>query len=224
MNAVALLFDSVEIPGLHAEGLSLGIDAHAATMMLGSESSGVDALGRYALALLKPPSGRVLVYGEDISAMTRGAALAFRRRVGYLPADIGLLHNLSLRDNVALPLQYGSGMSEREIAGRLRIMLAQVRLTDVAHRRPADVTEELRRRAAVARAVAFDPDLVIMEDPFDGMTTRAAAELLEIVRGGETAEGSRRTVFITGQSVPQSLEPRIETHYRIARGRLNARA
>jgi len=156
--------------------------------------------------------------------MTRGAALAFRRRVGYLPADIGLLHNLSLRDNVALPLQYGSGMSEREIAGRLRIMLAQVRLTDVAHRRPADVTEELRRRAAVARAVAFDPDLVIMEDPFDGMTTRAAAELLEIVRGGETAEGSRRTVFITGQSVPQSLEPRIEAHYRIARGRLNARA
>ncbi len=62
-----------------------------------------------------------------------------------------------------------------------------------------------------------------MEDPFDGLTTRAAAELLEIVRGGETPEGSRRTVFITGQSVPQRLEPRIETHYRIVRGRLSAR-
>ncbi|MEE8134868.1 MAG: ATP-binding cassette domain-containing protein [Gemmatimonadales bacterium] len=223
MNEVALRFEDIQIPGLKDEGLTLEIHAHTAATVLGSESSGVNVLGRYALALLRPSSGRVLVYGEDVSQMTRSAALAFRRRVGYLPADIGLLQNLSLSDNVALPLQYGSSMSEREIEGRLRIMLAQLRLTDVAKRRPADVTEEQRRRAAVARAVAFDPHLVIMEDPFDGMTTRAAAELLEIVRGGETPEGSRRTVFITGQSVPQSLEPRIETHYRIARGRLGVR-
>ncbi len=223
MKEAALRFEDIRIPGLKDEGLILEIQAHTAATVLGSESSGVDVLGRYALALLRPPSGRVLVYGEDISQMTRSAALAFRRRVGYLPADIGLLHNLSLSDNVALPLQYGSSMSEREIEGRLRIMLAQLRLTEVAKRRPADVTEEQRRRAAVARAVAFDPNLVIMEDPFDGMTTRAAAELLEIVRGGETPEGSRRTVFITGKSVTQSLEPRIETHYRIARGRLGVR-
>jgi len=223
MKEVALRFENIRIPGLKDEGLTLEIHAHTAATVLGSESSGVDVLGRYALALLRPSAGRVLVFGEDISQMTRSAALAFRRRVGYLPADIGLLHNLSLSDNVALPLQFGSSMSEREIEGRLRIMLAQLRLTDVAKRRPADVTEEQRRRAAVARAVAFDPSLVIMEDPFDGMTTRAAAELLEIVRGGETPEGSRRTVFITGRSLPQSLEPRIETHYKIARGRLNVR-
>ena len=113
-------------------------------------------------------------------------------------------------------------MTDREIEGRLGIMLAQHRLVEVAKHRPADVTDELRRRAAAARAVAFDPSLVILEDPFDGLTTRAAVALLEIVRGGETGEGSHRTVFITGQSVPQRLESRIEAHYRITRGALKA--
>ena len=223
MSDAVLRFEGVGVPGIDGEGLTLEVQAHTAVSVLGSESSGVDVLGRYALALIRPPSGRVLVFGEDIGSMTRGAALAFRRKVGYFPADIGLLHNLSLRDNIALPLQYGSAMTEREIEGRLRIMLAQHGLADVAARRPADVTDELRRRAAAARAVAFDPALVILEDPFDGLATRAAAALLEIVRGGETGEGSHRTVFITGQSVPQRLESRIEEQYRITRGTLKAR-
>jgi ABC-type transporter Mla maintaining outer membrane lipid asymmetry ATPase subunit MlaF len=220
MNALPLQFATVRIPGLEGDGLSLEIPPHAAVSVVGSEWSGVDALGRYALALVQPPAGHVLVYGEDISRMTRRATLAFRRRGGSLPADTGLLPTLALRDNVALPMQYGSEMTEREIEGRLRILLAQLRLTEVAHRRPADVTEEERRRAGAARAVAFDPELVILEDPFDGLTTRAAAELLEIFRGGETEEGARRTVFITGQAVPQRLEPWIETRFRIRRGKL----
>ena len=78
----------------------------------------------------------------------------------------------------------------------------------------------MRRRAALARALAFDPKLVILADPFDGLTTRAAAELLELARGGETEAGSRRTVFMTGQFIPQMLESRVEVRYRIAKGEL----
>jgi hypothetical protein len=59
-----------------------------------------------------------------------------------------------------------------------------------------------------------------MEDPFDGLTTRASTELLTIARGGESDDGSRRTVFITGQQVPSVVERRIEWRFRLHRGEL----
>ena len=150
--------------------------------------------------------------------MGRRPKLAFRRRVGYLPAGDGLLQNLTLRDNVALPLRFGSNLSDREIDGRLQVALAAVRLSRVADLRPAQASEEQRRRAALARALAFDPELVILDHPFDGLTNRASAEMLELARGGEVAEGSRRTVFLTGQNMPDLLRPRIEQTYRLVRG------
>lgn len=215
-----LRFEGIALPGLDGAGFELEVPPHRAVSVLGPEASGVDALGSYALALARPARGRVLVFGEDIAQMPRRTALAFRRRVGYLPAGDGLLNNLSLADNVALPLRFGSDLAERAIAGRLRVMLAQVRIADAAALRPAEATEEQRRRAALARALAFDPPLVILEAPFDGLTRRASAELLELARGGETSAGSRRTVFLTGQALPQPLEPRIEIRYRLAGGRL----
>ncbi len=204
--------------------LSLEVPAHRAVSLVGGAASGVGSLGRLALALDRPAAGRVLVLGEDLARLERRALLAFRRRVGYLPAGDGLLQNLSLYDNVALPLRFGSGRSEREIDGRIRVMLAMLRLQRAAQVRPAQANEELRRRAALARALAFDPELVILEQPFAGLTGHVAAELLEIARGGEGPEGARRTVFIIGQDLPDSLRRRVEQRYRLAHGRLEGDA
>lgn len=188
--------------------------------MVGAEASGVGLLGRYALALEALPAGRVLVLGDDPSHLPRRALLAFRRRVGYLPAGDGLLQNLSLYDNVALPLRFGTALSEREIAGRIAVALTMLGVSAAAHWRPAQANEEQRRRAALARALAFDPELVILEQPFDGLTTRTAAELLELARGGESAAGARRAVFMIGQDLPAMLRPRVEIRYRLVQGRL----
>lgn len=222
MSTPPLRYEEVPLPG--GSRITLDVPEHRAVSVIGAEASGVDALASIALALQRPAAGRVLLYGEDVHRLPRRELLAFRRRVGYLPAGSGLLHNLTLRDNVALPLRYGSDLDERGIDGRVNVMLAMLRVADAADRRPAMLTEEQRRRAALARALAFDPPLVILADPFDGLTNRAAAELLEIARGGETAEGSRRAVFMTGQSVPERLEPRIEHRYRIYGGELRREA
>jgi len=72
----------------------------------------------------------------------------------------------------------------------------------------------------LARAVAFDPELVIMEQPFDGLTDRTAAELLEVATGGVAAGGSRRTVFITGQDMPHLLRQRVDMRYRVVGAQL----
>lgn len=209
-----LVLDGIPFEG---QPVSLEVHSHETVALLGDEDAGVGRLAGWALGLETPPVGRVLVYGEVAADLPPRERLAFRRRVGYLPAGEGLLHNLSLRDNVALPLRFGSSATPRAIDGRVGVMLAAVRVAHVADLRPSEVNEEERRRAALARAIAFDPPLLLLEQPFDGLTPRAAAELLEFVRGGETTQGGRRTVVITAQDLPAVIHRRVERVYRVTR-------
>ena len=130
------------------------------------------------------------------------------------------MQNLTLGANIALPLRFGSKYSESAIHSRTGIIMAALRIGDSAARRPAEVSEIVRRRAAIARALAFDPELVILERPFDGITNRAALELLQIVRGGETSQGSRRTVLIITRHVPTNVSSAVEVSYRVIEGAL----
>ena len=203
------------------EPFTLEVPARHTVAVLGDENSGAGQLGGYALGLDAPPGGRVTVFGTAVAELPEQERRAFRRRVGYLPGGgaggNGLIENLSLRDNVALQLRFGSPASPREIDGRVSVILTALRVTAVAERRPAQVTDEERRRAAFARALAFDPALLVLERPFDGLTARASAELLELARGGETAEGARRTILITGSELPAIVLRRIERVYRLTR-------
>ncbi len=212
-----LVFEDLPLSRRDHAPFTLSVAAHHTVAVLGDEDSGIGKLGGFALGLETPPTGRVRVFDIDVDTLSGRERLAFRRRVGYLPAGDGLLQNLSLRDNVALPLLFGSDASPREIDGRVNVMLVAVRLTQAADRRPAQANEEECRRAAIARAIAFDPLLLVLEQPFDGITARASAELLEIARGGETAEGARRTILITGQEIPTVVQRRCDRMYRLTR-------
>jgi ABC-type transporter Mla maintaining outer membrane lipid asymmetry ATPase subunit MlaF len=205
-----LEFRGIPMTGSTAGVFELEVFPHETLVAVGDENSGVDNLAAIALGLEPVAAGYAKVFGTVISSLSRREQLAFRRRLGYLPAGDGLLSNLSLRDNVRLPLRFGSNFKPDEIEGRVDVILTLLRLTRVANQRPAQANEEQRRRAAVARALAFDPQLVLLEQPFVGLTDRAAAELLEIARGGEMGVGGRRTVFITGQDIPMLLRNRVE--------------
>lgn len=205
---------------VQSEGVfSLSVAQHETVAVVGDETSGVDLLGGLALGLDTAASGRVTALGVDLATLDRRQAqLAFRRKLGYLPAGDGLMQNLTLRDNIRLPLRFGSDFKLKDIEARVDLIVAQVRLKHVAHLRPAEANAEDNRRAALGRAIALDPELVILEEPFDGLTDRAAAELLETARGGEVAQGGRRTVLITGQDLPALLRHRVERLIRLRRG------
>lgn len=214
-----LQFQGIPLTGSAAGIFALDLLPHETVVVVGDENSGVDSLSAIALGLEPAVMGTALVFGVDISTLSRFEQLAFRRRLGYLPAGDGLLSNLSLRDNIRLPLRFGSNFKPDEIEGRVEVILAQLRLTRVAQVRPAQANEEQRRRAAVGRALAFDPELVLLEQPFVGLTDRVSAELLEIARGGEIGAGGRRAVFITGQDIPMLLRNRVERVLQIADSR-----
>jgi ABC-type transporter Mla maintaining outer membrane lipid asymmetry ATPase subunit MlaF len=200
--------------------LNLAVQEHETVALVGDEASGVDMLCGLALGMEPLPGGRIEIFGSEVGPLPRRAQLAFRRRVGYLPAGDGLLQNLSLRDNIELPLRFGSDFRARDIEGRVNVIVAALRLMRAEQLRPAQANQEERRRAALGRALAFDPELVLMEQPFDGLTERVGAELLEVARGGETAEGGRRSVLMTGQGLPALLRPRVERVLRLTRGQL----
>lgn len=209
-----LVFDQVLISPRAATPFSLTVERGETVVIIGEEDV---ALGPMALALDPPRSGRVLVLGTDLTDLPERERLAFRRCVGYLPAGDGLLQNLSLRDNVALPLRFGSTTGSKEIEGRVEVMLAAARIGRIGGLRPAQANEEERRRTALVRALAFDPSVLILEQPFDGLSSRVAGELLTLARGGEEVEGGRRSVLITCQELPPLLHNRVERIYRLGR-------
>jgi len=217
---VPLVFEDVRLEGARPTTVSLTVPPHRAVSVVGEVASGLGRLAPIALGLEAPDGGRALLFGEPVAAMSRRAALAFRRQAGYVPEGDGLLQNLSLADNVALPLQFGSPLSAREVRSRVRVILGAFRLAEVGGLRPSEADDEQRRRAAFARALVFDPRLVILDQPFDGIGLGAATELLDLARGGETADGPRRSVLVTSQALPDRLRLRFEERYRVGRGTL----
>lgn len=171
--------------------------------VVGDEDSGVGDLGSYALGLRRPISGQAVVFGAAIVDLPYYDLLVFRRRLGYLQVGDGLLQNLTLRDNVALPLRFASDHRLAEVEGRVTQLMDDLHLRAVAGLRPAQANEEDRRRTAVARAIALDPDLVVLEAPFDGLTGRAAVDLLE--HASRREDGSRRTICLTAQELVPSV-------------------
>lgn len=212
-----LVFDQVLLSPRAVTPFSLTLERGETVVVLGDEDAALSLLGPLALALEIPRAGHVRVLGTDLAALSERERLAFRRRVGYLPTGDGLLQNLSLRDNVALPLRFGSTAASKEIEGRMEVMLAAGRIGKIGGLRPAQANDEERRRTAVVRALAFDPSLLILEQPFDGLSSRVAAELLTLARGGELAVGARRSVLITCKELPPALHHRVERMYRLDR-------
>ena len=184
-GAAPVVFKSVDLrerPDHPDHRFELIVEPGSVTAVMGDEDSGVGEMGHYILGLDHPPSGQVLVFGTDVADLAYDELLVFRRRLGYTMIGDGLLQNLSLRANIGLPLQYASDHDIAEVSVRVEELLAYFHLEDAAHLRPSAVNEEHRRRAAVARALALDPELIVMDAPFDGLTGRAAHEILEGAR------------------------------------------
>lgn len=205
-GAVPLVYREIDLrdrPDHPSNRFNVVVDPETTVIVVGDEDSGVGDLARFAMGLMRPISGETIVFGKKITDLSYYDLLVFRRRLGYLQVGDGLLQNLTLRDNVALPLRFASDHRLAEVDGKVTALVDQFHLRAVAHLRPAQANEEDRRRAAVARSIALDPELVVLEAPFDGLTTRAAQDLLE--HAARRADGSRRTVLATVQDIVPTL-------------------
>ncbi len=215
-GAPPLAYRDVPLLGRPDQRFNLTLQAGEVVAAVGDENSGIEALGPLALGLVAPAAGTVEVFGLPIAELSYYDLLVFRRRLGYLPQGDGLLQNLSLKDNVALPVRFATDHRLREVEAKVAQLVDDFRLRAIAGLRPAQATEEDRRRAAAARAVALDPKLVVLELPFVGLTGRAAADLLD--RVSRSDEGGRRTVLLTSRDLTPSVRGLVTRAVRVAEG------
>ena len=215
-GAPPLVYRDVDLVGRPERRFNLTVAPGEVVAAIGDETSGIERLGTLALGLLAPASGSVEAFGVPIAQLPYYELLAFRRRLGYLPEGDGLLQNLNLKDNVALPVRFATDHRLREVEARVAQLIDDFRLRSIASLRPAQATEEDRRRAAMARAVALNPKLVVLELPFVGLTSRAATELLEKVSRVEN--GSRRAVLLTSRDLTPSVRGLVTRTVRVVEG------
>ena len=178
------------------EGISLTVDPGEILVVLGATGSGKSTLLRCIVGLLAPRSGRVLIRGRDINAATGDEREEILRDVGLAFQDAALLNSLTAAENVALPIMEHWGADEPTALMLARMRLASVGLARAGDKLPAELSGGMRKRAGIARAIALEPGLLLLDEPSAGLDPTTARALDELILGLK-ARGDMGIVAVT---------------------------
>jgi len=193
-----------DVPALTNIGLE--IEAGALAVLVGPSGSGKSTLLRLAIRLVEPSLGRVYVRGEDVS---RTDAASLRRSVGYVIQSIGLFPHRTVAQNIATVPRL-LGWPKDRIRARVSAMLALVRLggDELEDRYPSELSGGQAQRVGLARALAADPDILLMDEPFGAVDPITRRELRGELRRIHRETG--KTILLVTHDPIEALE--LATH------------
>ncbi len=184
MNHPAIEFRQVhktfeQIPVL--TGMDLAIRPGETLTIIGGSGSGKSVTLKLIVGLFKPESGQILIEGEDIVPMAEDRLLQVRKKIGMVFQNSALFDSLSVAENIAYPLREHTTMSETEIRERIRETLNLVGLEGVEEKDPADLSGGMRKRVALARAIALVPRIILYDEPTTGLDPTNTEKINELI-------------------------------------------
>jgi phospholipid/cholesterol/gamma-HCH transport system ATP-binding protein len=162
-------------------GLNLDIERGETMVLLGGSGSGKSTLLRQIIGLERPKSGSVHVKGTDITRCSKSELRKIRRSIGVAFQSAALFNSLNIEDNVALPLREHTRLAPSIIQLVVWMKLAAVGLADHGKLLPQELSGGMKKRAAVARAIALGPEILVLDEPSAGLDPIVAAELDELI-------------------------------------------
>jgi phospholipid/cholesterol/gamma-HCH transport system ATP-binding protein len=179
----------IEIRGLYFarddkvifDGVDIDIPAGKITAIMGPSGTGKTTLLRLIGGQLRAQRGRVLVDGQDVAKLSRSELFHLRKRLGMLFQSSALFNDMSVFDNVAFPLRQHTDLPESMIRDIVLLKLQAVGLRGARNKMPVELSGGMARRAALARTIALDPELIMYDEPFTGQDPISMGVLVNLI-------------------------------------------
>jgi len=182
------------------QDLNLGLFPGDVYAVLGHSGSGKSSLLKLAAGLVPFGKGRVLIAGVDLATAPKKILQNLRTRIGLLLEEGALISNMSLYDNIALPLRYHTTLDEGEVRRRVGAMMEQLAIDRETDRAiPAQVSTGIRKRAALARALILEPPLLLLDEPISGLKEESTRRIVRVLKGFQERAGAA-ILFTTGEA------------------------
>jgi phospholipid/cholesterol/gamma-HCH transport system ATP-binding protein len=175
-------------------GIGFDVKRGETIVILGGSGSGKSTLLRTLVGLERPSSGQIWIKGRDIAAISQAEMDEIRRKIGMSFQGGALFGSMTVGENVALPLREHTQLEDSTIEIMLRLKLEQVGLEGFEYYMPSQLSGGMKKRAAVARALAMDPEILFFDEPSAGLDPIIAAGIDQLIM--ELKSAFRMTIIV----------------------------